>query len=49
MLGMDISLIVLGHTVSEEPGMEWMAEWLQPKLPGIKVTHIASNDPFTWV
>ena len=46
--GRKISLIVLGHAVSEEPGMEWFTEWFQPKLPEIKITHIASGDPFTW-
>ncbi|HET9824448.1 MAG TPA: Nif3-like dinuclear metal center hexameric protein [Chitinophagaceae bacterium] len=48
-LGSRISLIVLGHSVSEEPGMEWLVDWLQPKLEGIGVTHIASNNPFSWV
>lgn len=43
------SLIILGHCVSEEPGMKWMVEWLQPKIPGIKISHIASLDPFTWL
>lgn len=47
--GRKISLIVLGHAVSEEPGMEWVAEWLQPKLTDIKVSHLASGDPFTWI
>lgn len=41
-------LIILGHSVSEEPGMEVVTEWLTPKVPGIKVTHIASGDPFAW-
>ncbi len=49
LLGHDISLIILGHAVSEEPGMWWFADWLQPKMSGIKVTHIASQSPFTWV
>jgi len=49
LMGAKTSLIVLGHSVSEEPGMEWLAEWLQPKLDTIKVTHIASDSPFTWV
>lgn len=49
LLGGKTALIVLGHSVSEEPGMEWLVEWLQPKLPGLKITHIASGDPFTWV
>jgi putative NIF3 family GTP cyclohydrolase 1 type 2 len=48
-LGSTISLIVLGHSVSEEPGMEWLAEWLQPKVPGLKITHLPSGNPFRWV
>lgn len=47
--GRKTALIVLGHALSEEPGMEWVANWLQPKLEGIRITHIASGDPFTWV
>jgi putative NIF3 family GTP cyclohydrolase 1 type 2 len=43
------ALIILGHSASEEPGMEWVAEWLQPKIPAIKITHISSGDPFTWL
>ncbi|MDJ1492595.1 Nif3-like dinuclear metal center hexameric protein [Cytophagaceae bacterium DM2B3-1] len=49
LLGSKTALIVLGHAVSEEPGMQWFAEWLQPKLTGIKVTHLASGDPFIWM
>lgn len=42
------SLIVLGHVQSEEPGMKWLVEWLQPKVKNIKVTHIPSHNPFIW-
>jgi putative NIF3 family GTP cyclohydrolase 1 type 2 len=49
LAGIKQSLIVLGHSVSEEPGMEWLVSWLQPKVSGIPVTHISSNDPFTWM
>lgn len=49
LLGSKMALIVLGHAVSEEPGMEYFAEWLQPKVSDIKVTHIASGDPFQWI
>ncbi|MEO6287654.1 MAG: Nif3-like dinuclear metal center hexameric protein [Dyadobacter sp.] len=49
LLGGKTALIILGHSVSEEPGMEYFAEWLQPKLADLKVTHIASGDPFTWL
>lgn len=46
--GDKIALMVLGHAVSEEPGMSWLVPWLQPKLPGIAITHMASKSPFTW-
>ena len=49
LLGRKIALIVLGHAVSEEPGMEWFTEWFQPKIADLKITHIASKDPFTWL
>jgi hypothetical protein len=47
-LGEKISLIVTGHAVSEEPGMEWLVPVLQQKAPGIPVTHIPSGDAFLW-
>jgi putative NIF3 family GTP cyclohydrolase 1 type 2 len=47
-LGRKVSLIVLGHAFSEEPGMNWLVQWLQPKLPGIRISHIESGEPFTW-
>ncbi len=46
--GSKTSLLVLGHIVSEEPGLEWLAKWLQPQIPSIKVTHIPSGDAFSW-
>ncbi|UCJ10277.1 Nif3-like dinuclear metal center hexameric protein [Chitinophaga pendula] len=48
-LGHKTALIVLGHSVSEEPGMYWLQEWLQPKITGITVTHIPSGNPFVWI
>jgi len=48
-LGGKTSLIVLGHSVSEEPGMEWLVEWLKPKTPEINIVHIASGNPFVWI
>lgn len=47
-MGSQTSLIVTGHSVSEEPGLEWLANWLQPQIPGIKIKHISSYDPFEW-
>ena len=48
-MGQKTSLLVLSHSVSEEAGMEYAASWLGPKVPGLKVTHIASMNPFTFV
>jgi putative NIF3 family GTP cyclohydrolase 1 type 2 len=49
LLGAKTALVILGHSVSEEPGMQWLVEWLQPKLPELKILHISSGDPFTWM
>jgi putative NIF3 family GTP cyclohydrolase 1 type 2 len=40
------ALIVTGHQPSEEAGMAYLVEWLQPRFPEIKMTHIPSGDPF---
>jgi putative NIF3 family GTP cyclohydrolase 1 type 2 len=48
LLGAKTSLIVLGHSQSEEPGMEWLVDWLQPKIPELEITHIASGNSFSW-
>jgi putative NIF3 family GTP cyclohydrolase 1 type 2 len=47
-IGGKIALVVLGHSVSEEPGMEWLVPVLQQKAPGVKVTHAVSGDAFSW-
>ncbi|HEX2536479.1 MAG TPA: Nif3-like dinuclear metal center hexameric protein [Chitinophagaceae bacterium] len=49
LMGKKTALLVLGHSVSEEAGMEYAARWLQPKLPGVAVRHIASTDPFMFM
>ena len=48
-MGSSIAMIILGHSVSEEPGMELFVQWLSPKLPGMPITHIATGDPFLWI
>lgn len=47
--GKKVSLMVLGHAVSEEPGMQWLITWLGKRLPGVPVKHIPSGDPFILV
>ncbi len=47
-IGRKQSLVVLGHARSEQPGMRWLKEWLQPKYPDLKITHIPSGSPFVF-
>lgn len=49
LLGGKMSLVILGHQFSEDPGMAYLVDWLKPLLPGMKVMHIAPVDPFTWM
>lgn len=44
--GKKLSLVVLGHSDSEEPGSVYLADWLKEKTPGVKVFHIPSGNPF---
>ena len=46
--GRKISLIVLGHSASEEAGLQWLIPVLKEKAPGVTATHIPSGDPFAW-
>lgn len=39
-------LIVLGHGPSEEAGMAYLAEWLQPRLPSVPVHFVPAGAPF---
>lgn len=48
-MGQKTSLLVLSHSVSEEAGMEYAASWLGPMVPGVRVSHIASKNPFIFV
>jgi putative NIF3 family GTP cyclohydrolase 1 type 2 len=44
--GRNKALILLGHEVSEEPGMEYCAKWLQALFPGVPVEFIPAGTPF---
>jgi len=45
--GREQALIILGHANSEESGMRWLVDWLQPRIPDVPVTFIPAGDPFT--
>src|SRR5690348_16740028 len=45
-LGMPKGLIMLGHVISEQPGMEDLAKWMQTFIKGIPIRLIAAEEPF---
>jgi putative NIF3 family GTP cyclohydrolase 1 type 2 len=47
--GDNLSLIVLGHIASEEPGSEFMLNWLKKKVPGIKSTHVPCGNSLSFM
>lgn len=47
--GRQLSLVVLGHIASEEPGSEFLAKWLKDKLPAIKTTHIPAGNSLSFM
>jgi hypothetical protein len=47
--GQKLSLVVLGHIASEEPGSEYMADWLRKKIPGMKVSHIPAGNSLSFL
>ncbi|MEP7109390.1 MAG: Nif3-like dinuclear metal center hexameric protein [Ferruginibacter sp.] len=47
--GDNLSLVVLGHIASEEPGSEFMLKWLREKIPSIKSTHISPGNSLSFL
>jgi len=47
--GDNLSLVILGHIASEEPGSEFMLTWLKEKVPGIKATHVRSGNSLSFM
>ena len=46
--GIALSLIVLGHIASEEPGSTFMAQWVKDNVPGITITHIPAGNSLSF-
>ena len=42
-LGVAKGWIILGHNMSEESGMQEMADWLKPIVPEVKVQHVRAD------
>ena len=44
-MGNKTALIVMGHADSEEPGMNYVADWLKPLIPEVPVQFIPAGNP----
>jgi putative NIF3 family GTP cyclohydrolase 1 type 2 len=44
-MGGRTALIVLGHADSEEPGMEYVANWLKELIPEVPVQFVPAGNP----
>jgi putative NIF3 family GTP cyclohydrolase 1 type 2 len=43
------ALVVLGHIASEEPGSEYMLNWLKTNVPGVKATRIKPGNSLSFM
>lgn len=48
-LGLNRSMLVLGHERSEEAGMKHLGEWIQPLVEDIEIYFIDSKEPFKYL
>jgi len=48
-LGMNKSLIILGHNRTEEVGMKHLPAWLSRFLPGVPISFIEAGEPFVYL
>jgi putative NIF3 family GTP cyclohydrolase 1 type 2 len=45
-LGMAKGLIMLGHVVSEQPGMEDLANWMREFIKDVPIKFVPADEPF---
>jgi putative NIF3 family GTP cyclohydrolase 1 type 2 len=45
-LGMPKGLIMLGHVVSEQPGMEDLAKWMRTFIKDVRIEFVPAEEPF---
>lgn len=48
-LGLNKSLIILGHNRTEEAGMHYLQEWLKPLFPDIPVWFCEAGEPISYL
>lgn len=45
-LGIPKGLIMLGHVISEQPGMEDLAKWMRTFVEGVSIEYMPADEPF---
>jgi putative NIF3 family GTP cyclohydrolase 1 type 2 len=48
-LGLNKSMIILGHNRTEEVGMKYLPEWLETLMPGMPVWFSEAGEPFSYL
>lgn len=48
-LGLNKAMIILGHEVTEAPGMKHLPAWLQPILPELEISYIPAGEPVIYL
>lgn len=43
------ALLIIGHAKSEEEGMRYLVDWLQPQMPDIPMSYIAVGNPMVTI
>lgn len=46
--GQRISMVIMGHADSEEPGSEYLVQWLNEKVKGVKVVNVPAKNPLSF-
>lgn len=47
--GKKIAMVIMGHADSEEPGSEYLVQWLSEKVNGIKVVNVPAKNPLSFM
>ena len=45
-LGMSKGVIMLGHVISEQPGMEDLTNWMRTFLHDVPIQFVSAEEPF---
>lgn len=48
-MGLKRAMLTLGHERSEEPGMKYLAAWMQERFTDFPVSFIDAKEPFKYL